>query len=171
MTELLTERLQLRVFRPEDFEAHARISADHEVMRYILPGPLTRVQAWRKMAEYVGHWQLRGYGIWSVIERSSGQHIGRIGFLNPEGGHGFEVGWGLAREAWGKGYALEGLRAALHHASTALHERHAVALIHPENARSIKIAERLGGALEGRTQDSGVSLLVFGIPIPGVAAT
>ena len=60
MTELQTDRLQLRPFRPDDFEAHAEICADPEVMRYIRAGALPRVDAWWQMARYMGHWQAQG---------------------------------------------------------------------------------------------------------------
>lgn len=163
MTEILTERLHLRLFRNDDFEAHAAISADPEVMRYIQPGPMSRVDAWWQMARYLGHWQLLGYGIWAVVERASGRLVGRLGFLEPEGGHGFEIGWALAREAWGKGYALEGARAALGHGFTVLDRPRAVCLIHPDNARSIRVAEKLGGKPAPDTEVSGTRLLVFAI--------
>ena len=163
MTELLTERLHLRPFRKDDFEAHAAICADPEVMRYIRAGALSRADAWWQMARYMGHWQLRGYGLWAVVERSTGRLVGHLGFLDPEGGHGFEMGWALAREAWGKGYALEGMRAAIRHAFADLGRERIVCLIHPGNARSIRVAERLGAVREGEVEDSGKTLLLFSL--------
>ncbi len=163
MTELLTERLHLRPFRPDDFEAHARICADPEVMRYIRAGALSRSDAWWQMARYMGHWQIRGYGLWAVVERSTGALVGHLGFLHPEGGHGFEMGWALAREAWGRGYALEGMRAAIAHGFTELGRERIVCVIHPENARSIRVAERLGATPEGEIEDSGKTLLLFSL--------
>ena len=92
--EIETDRLLLRAWRPEDFEDFARISSDPEVMRYIANGqPATRSQAWRTMAVFVGHWALRGYGLWAAEERSTGKFVGRIGLWNPEGWPGLEVGW------------------------------------------------------------------------------
>jgi RimJ/RimL family protein N-acetyltransferase len=167
MTELSTDRLHLRVFRLEDFEAHAEICADPEVMRYIHAGPLSRTDAWWQIARYVGHWQLRGYGMWAVIERPTNRLIGHLGFLHPEGGEGFELGWALARHAWGKGYALEGTRAAVHHAFNELQRDHIACVIRPENARSIRLAERLGATLERETQEAGKPLLVYGLSNPG----
>jgi len=170
VNELLTERLQLRVFRLDDFEAHAEISADPEVMRYIHKGPLSRAEAWWQMARYVGHWQLRGYGMWAVVERSTGRLIGHLGFLNPEGGQGFELGWALARHAWGRGYAFEGARAAVHHAFTALNRDRIVCLIRPQNTRSIRLAERLGATRRGEIRVSGRRLGIFGIRRPETPA-
>jgi RimJ/RimL family protein N-acetyltransferase len=171
VTELLTDRLQLRLFRLEDFEAHASISADPEVMRYIRAGPLSRVDAWWQMARYLGHWQLLGYGIWAAVERSTNRIVGHLGFLNPEGGHGFELGWALARQDWGKGYALEGTRAAVNYAFTTLNRDHIVCVIRPENVRSIQLAERLGARPEREVDESDTRLMIFGIRRPGVVAT
>lgn len=163
MAELTTPRLLLRPIAADDFEAHARIAADPEVMRYIHAGPLTRDQAWWNLARYVGHWHLRGYGMWAVVERASGEVIGHIGFLNPEGGRGFELGWALCRDAWGKGYAVEGASAALAHAFSALGQQHVVCVIHADNLRSIKVAERLGARLENEISEAGKRLLIYGI--------
>src|SRR5713226_8257785 len=91
--QLETERLLLRMWREDDFEAYAEICADPEVMRYLGGKPLSRLDAWRNMAMMVGHWHLRGYGHWVVEEKASGKFIGRIGFLNAEGWPGFELGW------------------------------------------------------------------------------
>ena len=97
-----TERLILRMFREDDFEAYyAKISSDGDVMRYLGDGqPLTRSIVWRQLAMIVGHWQLKGYGMWAVEERSTGELIGRIGLFNPEGWPGFELGWVLGRAYW-----------------------------------------------------------------------
>ena len=166
MSELLTERLHLRPFRPGDFEAHAAICADPEVMRFIRAGAISRADAWWQLARYMGHWQLRGYGLWAVVERATERLVGHLGFLDPEGGHGFEMGWALARDAWGKGYAFEGTRAALDVAFTKLNRDHVSCVIRPDNARSIRLAERLGGRLEGAIEESGTRLLVYGITRP-----
>ena len=158
-----TDRLILRPITADDFEAHARITADPDVMRYIHDGPLTRTQAWWNIARYVGHWQMRGYGMRAVIERASGEVIGHMGFLNPEGGRGFELGWALARRAWGKGYALEGTRALVDHAFTQLGQKHIVCVINAENRPSIAVAERLGAVLEREETEAGKRLLIYGI--------
>jgi RimJ/RimL family protein N-acetyltransferase len=89
---LETERLILRMWRNEDFETYAEMCADLEVMRFLGGKTMTRLEAWRHMGFLIGHWMLRGYGHFAVEEKSSGRFIGRIGFLNPEGWPGFEMG-------------------------------------------------------------------------------
>jgi RimJ/RimL family protein N-acetyltransferase len=147
----------------DDFEAYARICADPEVMRYLGGKPFTRTEAWRHMAYLVGHWHLRGYSHWAVEEKASGRLIGRLGFFNPAGWPGFELGWTLARESWGKGYATEGARRALHYAFTEMGKDHVISLIHPENRASIRVAERLGETPEGEAEILGIGVIVYGI--------
>src|SRR5256714_9648392 len=161
---LETERLILRMFREEDLERYANICADSEVMRYLGDGKtLTRAEAWRQMAMILGHWQLRGYGIWAVEERESKDLVGRIGFFKPEGWPGFELGWVLGRKFWGKGYATEAARRALEFAFEEMGRDRVISLIRPDNLASVRVAERLGERLEGRTELFGAEALVYGI--------
>jgi RimJ/RimL family protein N-acetyltransferase len=162
--DLHTDRLILRMFEDSDLDAYAAMCADAEVMRYLGDGrPMSRSDAWRNMALIVGHWQLRGYGMWAVEERLSGELIGRIGCWNPEGWPGFEVGWVLRRQSWGQGFATEGARAALQFAFDELNQPHVISLIRPGNERSIRIAERLREKLQGRTAVQGQEALIYGI--------
>jgi len=110
---LETERLLLRWLREDDFKQYAKMCRDPEVMRFLGGQTLTDIEVWRQMAYFMGHWYFRGYGIWAVEEKSTGNLIGRIGFLNPIGWPAFELGWTLSRESWHKGYATEGARRAL----------------------------------------------------------
>lgn len=165
MITLETGRLRLRMFREDDLDAYAAMCADPDVMRYIgAGGPLTRADTWRQMATFLGHWQLRGYGMWAVEERATGALVGRIGFHYPEGWPDFECGWLLARASWGKGYATEGARRALQHAFTELGRERVISLIRPDNAASIRVAERLGETREGLVTLFGSEALVYGIP-------
>ena len=161
--QMETERLLLRMWREDDFEAYAEICADPEVMRYLGGKTFNRMEAWRHMAMMVGHWQLLGYGHWVVEEKASGKFIGRIGFLNGEGWPGFELGWTLARPAQGRGYAIEGARRALEYAFTEMDRDHVISLINPLNAASIRVAERLGEKVEGRTDLFDTEVLIHGI--------
>jgi RimJ/RimL family protein N-acetyltransferase len=160
---LETERLRLRPFRATDIDAYASMCADPDVMRHLsLTGdPLTREDAWRQMAMFAGHWQLRGFGMWAVEERASGQLVGRIGLHYPEGWPDRELGWALRRESWGRGLAGEGARAAAGYAFGELGWTHVISLIRPGNTRSIRVAERLGALLSGSSVVRGVEHLVY----------
>jgi RimJ/RimL family protein N-acetyltransferase len=167
MPDLQTDRLRLRRFREDDLDAYAAICADPEVMRYLGEGKtLSRGEAWRQMAMILGHWQLRGYGLWAVEERATGALLGRVGFFQPEGWPGFELGWMIRRAAWGQGYATEAAARALAHAFTDLGRERVISLIRPDNHPSVRVAERLGERLEGRTTLFGQEALVYAIDRP-----
>ena len=163
---LETERLILRMWREEDLEEYAKICADPEVMRFLGGKPFSLTESWRHMAFMIGHWQLRGYGHWVVEEKASGKVLGRLGFLNPAGWPGFEIGWTLGREYWGKGYATEGASRALEYAFTELDKDHVISCIHRDNAASIRVAERLGEKLEGESEVFGIPVLIYGVDRP-----
>src|SRR5438552_894126 len=155
MTEITleTDRLLLRPWRADDFGAYARMCGDVEVMRYLNDAkPFTVVEAWRSMAAHVGHWCLRGFGHWAVEEKATGEFIGRLGLMHPEGWPGFELGWTLRRESWGRGYATEGARRALAYAFEEMGRDRVISLIVPANVPSIRVAERLGERVEGRIE-------------------
>jgi len=152
--ELQTERLVMRGFRDEDLDAWAEICADGEVTRWVGEGEhgLSREDAWRRMAYVVGHWALRGYGNWALLERDTGELVGRAGLLRPENWPGLEVGWLVAHSRWGRGYAPEAGRAAIDWARDELGADHVISLIEDANERSARVAEKLGMRVEGRTR-------------------
>jgi len=164
MNPIETGRLNLRMFREDDLDDYAEICADPEVMRFLGEGrPLSRADAWRQMAMIIGHWQLRGYGPWAVEERLSGRLIGRIGFFNPEGWPGFELGWVLSTAYHGRGYATEGAKVALRYAFEEMNREKVISLIQPANTASIRVAMRLGESLEGEGEVFGKKVLIYGI--------
>ena len=164
---LETARLLLRQFRQSDFEPLAALHADPVVMRFLGDGkPRSRPETWVAMASYLGHWELRGYGLWAVEEKATGEFVGRIGLLNPEGWPGLEVAWTVARARWGNGFATEGAKAALDYAFSVLGLDHLISLIHPDNAASIRVALRIGEKLEGQAELFGVMRSVYGIDRP-----
>jgi len=112
------------------------------VTRYI-GGPVSRPDAWRGIAGMLGHWVLRGFGLWAVDRKSDGIFIGRVGLLHPEGGPGLEIAWMLARSCWGQGYATEAAKVALDFGSQATPASRLISLIDPRNRASQKVAERL----------------------------
>lgn len=164
MISIETERLVLRPFEEADLDAYAAMCADPEVMRYVGDhGVMSREEAWRQMAMLTGHWVLRGFGTWAVAERRRGMFVGRVGLHFPEGWPDREVAWALARQHWGKGYALEAARASLDHAFGTLQWRRAISLIVPANARSIRLAERLGERHAGEVDLRGHRLSLYSI--------
>lgn len=163
METLETERLVLRQFREDDLDSYAAMVGDPAVMRYLGSGPMNRAEAWRNMAMILGHWRLRGFGMWAVEEKGGGAMIGRVGCWRPEGWPGLEVSWALRSEWWGRGFATEAARASLDAAFGPIGERHAISMIHGENQASIRVARRLGMRLEGRTELFGIPVAVFGV--------
>jgi RimJ/RimL family protein N-acetyltransferase len=171
---LETERLWLRPLRTSDFDDYAALYADPEVVRHLGGGgqPWDRGRAWRHQAFVRGHWLQAGTGSWAVELKESGELLGVIGFSEPEGWPGLELAWVLARRRWGFGYATEGARAALDHAFTQWKRDRVISLIHPENRRSIRVAERLGETLQGRVTDHfGREMLCYGIGREGYVAS
>lgn len=161
---LETERLYLRMFRESDTDAYADMVSDPEVMRFLGGGkPVPRAEAWRNMAMIVGHWHLRGYGMWAVEEKASGELVGRVGCWKPEGWPGLEVGWTLRRRFWGRGYATEAARASLAYAFKTLDQARVISLIDPENVNSIRVAERLGEKPEGEWEVFGTKVIVYAV--------
>jgi RimJ/RimL family protein N-acetyltransferase len=159
---LETQRLLLRPFRNSDHAAYAAMCADPEVMQYLGTGVTqSPMEAWRAMASMLGHWELLGYGMFAAEVKATGELAGRVGFLDPPGWPGFELGWTLAREHWGKGYAIEGARACLDYAFGPLGRDRVISLIRPANERSIRVAERLGERLAGEVDLLGGKALVY----------
>lgn len=143
---LETDRLVLRPPQAEDFPAWVAFSADEETMRY-LGGAQSASSAWRGFCTVAGAWSVRGFSMFSVIEKATRRWVGRLGPWMPEGWPGTEVGWGLAREVWGRGYATEGARATIDYAFDVLGWTDVIHCIMPDNAPSRALAVRLGATL------------------------
>lgn len=138
-----TERLILRPPAPEDLEPWIAFAADPEVTEF-LGGPQPRPLAWRQLCTMAGSWTINGFAMFSVIEKASGRWVGRVGPWKPDGWPGTEVGWALAREAWGKGYAVEAASASIDWAFETLGWVEVVHAIEDDNVRSQAVASRLG---------------------------
>lgn len=143
-----TARLILRPTAAEDFEGWATLMGDEGNSRYI-GGPQARSVAWRGFLSMAGAWAIQGYGMFSVIEKASGRWLGRLGPWYPEGWQGTEIAWGLLREAWGKGYAVEGATAATDWAFDTLGWSEVIHHIDPANLPSQAVARKLGSTLRG----------------------
>lgn len=143
---LETERLVLRVPEAADFEGYADMLGDEETARYI-GGNSPRSAAWRRFLQMPGAWMVQGFGMFSVVDKQSGEWLGQAGPWQPEGWPGTEVGWAFRRAAWGKGYAREAAIAAIDWAFARLGWTGVIHCIDPGNLRSRVLAERLGSRL------------------------
>ncbi len=142
---LTTERLILRPYRRSDFARYAAFCADPERTRF-MGGPRDAEEAWAWFTNDYASWGLHGFGT-LAIERA-GMMIGFAGLVHPPHFPEPECGWGLFEGAEGYGYATEAAAAILAHtfATTALAS--VVSYVDPENTRSARVAERLGGVID-----------------------
>ena len=149
-----------------DFEQYAAMHMDPEVTRFTTRTVLDRNEAWRHLAMIVGHWHLRGFGMWGVEEPATGALVGRVGFHQPDGWPDFELGWTIGKSWWGKGYASEAAKRCLEYAFEEMKRDRVISLIDPLNVSSIRVAERIGETLEGEWQHGEHRLLIYGVRRP-----
>jgi RimJ/RimL family protein N-acetyltransferase len=146
----MTPRLLLREWRPADEPAMAAINSDPEVARYLnRPASPATVAAFYEITRE--HWRTHGYGPWAIESRrpqDQGRFLGFAGLAHlppflSEAGTGPEIGWRLARHAWGQGLATEAVIAARDDALARLGLKELISVIHPGNQRSRRVAEKL----------------------------
>jgi RimJ/RimL family protein N-acetyltransferase len=145
---LETQRLLLRPPRREDFDGWVEFAGDEETMRY-LGGAVPRTVAWRYLLTTAGAWSIQGFAMFSVVEKATGRWVGRVGPWFPEGWPGTEVGWGILRSRWGRGYAGEAATAAIDWAFAELGWSEVIHIIEPTNAASVAVARKLGSRSRG----------------------
>lgn len=142
-----TRRLILRRWRDEDLAPYAELNADPRVMEHF-PSVLARQESDAQAARIRKHWDDHAFGLWAVEIAGGAPFVGFIGLQHVPFEAPFtpavEVGWRLAHDAWGHGYATEGARAAIEHGFGALGLREIVAMTVASNARSWRVMERLG---------------------------
>jgi RimJ/RimL family protein N-acetyltransferase len=164
---LETDRLRLRGHGLEDFVDCAAMWADPEVARYIGGKPLTEEESWTKLLRYVGHWSLLGFGYWVAEEKATGNFVGEIGFadykrdLEPSLKGVPEIGWVLASQAHGRGYATEAARAAVEWGDGHFRAARTACIIAPENVQSIRVAVKCGYREFQRTTYKGQPTIMF----------
>ncbi len=153
-----TQRLLLRAPAASDLGMLAALVGDAEVMRYIGPGSTgTRRDARRSLDSMLRAWAADGFGSFTVGRRADSEPIGVVGFLvwdspswrpglRSEIGPGAEIelGWRLARSAWGEGYATEAALVARDWGLREIAPRRLISLIYPDNHRSLRVAEKIG---------------------------
>ncbi|HNR92635.1 MAG TPA: GNAT family N-acetyltransferase [Dokdonella sp.] len=159
---IITERLRLTALADKHFETYAAMLADEGTTRFVGDGqPLDRMNAWRSMAMLLGHWMLRGYGMWALELKETGEFVGRAGLHNPEGWPDLEIGWMLRPEFRHQGLATEAARAVLAYAFQRLGAERVISLIRIENSASERVARRLGGRQSTTIDFLGSATLVY----------
>jgi RimJ/RimL family protein N-acetyltransferase len=145
---IATDRLVLRGWRDADGAPFAALNGDPEVARFLGGGPRDRVASDALIDQFVEHWRANPFGLWAIERTEDGALLGFAGLSRP----GFEahftpaveVGWRLARAAWGNGYATEAARAALRFGFEIVDLDEIVSFTVPANERSRRVMERLG---------------------------
>ncbi|HEX2081455.1 MAG TPA: GNAT family N-acetyltransferase [Longimicrobium sp.] len=140
-----TPRLLLRELTDDDHAALYEMYQDARMNRFIGGPPPPREEYWRKVRDtWPAYYARHGFGLWATVRKEDGRLVGRCGLLaqEVEGERHVEVGYALAPEFWGRGYATEAARASRDHAFRTLDVPHLISLIHPDNAGSIRVAER-----------------------------
>jgi RimJ/RimL family protein N-acetyltransferase len=148
---LETERLKLRQWRSADIAPYTAMLADPGTARFItIDGKAVAdaMTGWRHTVVMAGHWALHGAGMFAVEEKSTGRFVGRVGPWFPPGWPDFEIGWGIVREARGKGYAVEAARASIDWAFATFEVDQVIHCIDRENVASQGVARRLGAGKE-----------------------
>jgi RimJ/RimL family protein N-acetyltransferase len=154
---IVTERLLIRRFTPEDIEGLAALYADPEVMRYIPYGVLGKAGLDRVLEKYARVEAEHGFTFRAIVERSTGRFVGDVGFGVYEATGEPELGYSLARSAWGHGYATEAASACVAH----LDAPRVVALVDAENEASLRVAERIGMERQGTVDAHGRPHVLF----------
>jgi RimJ/RimL family protein N-acetyltransferase len=129
-------------------------------VRFISGKPSTREESWVRLLRYPGHWALLGYGFWAIEEKASGAFVGEGGFGNfmrdvEPAIDAPEQGWALTPAMHGRGYAYEAVSAMLRWGETHFARRDFICMIAPDNAPSLKLAQKLGYREYARTTYKG----------------
>ncbi|KAF0117081.1 MAG: acetyltransferase [Hyphomonadaceae bacterium] len=146
-----TARLILRPPIAEDFDAFAAMHQDPQVMEF-LGGVQSKATAWRTFNGFAGAWHLWGFSMFCLIDKTSGEWLGRVGPIHPFAWPEKEVGWGIVKSAMGKGLALEAAIATMDYAFDQLKWEKLVHCIAPLNYPSQALAIKLGSKNLGPTQ-------------------
>lgn len=163
---ITTQRLVLRKFVHDDWRPLYAYYSDPECTRFTFQRALTEGEAWRAMAGMVGHWELRGYGPYAVVEADTGLVVGAAGLWFPNDWPEPEIKWALVRAGWGKGYASEAVRAIQPIASRVLDGKSPISLINAENFASIRVALAVGATFEREVNFRGSLHHIYRHPRP-----
>lgn len=153
-----------------DLGEFVALHADPEVTRFIRP--LDRAAAEERLRRDEEEWRQRGHGLLAVLGREDGAFLGRCGLKHWPQFDEVELGWALRRDAWGRGYATEAGRACVEWGFSHFDMPYLTAMIGPGNARSVRVAERLGLTPTREDVLLGDPVVVYGLDraAPGVDA-
>jgi RimJ/RimL family protein N-acetyltransferase len=151
---LRADRLTLRAFQASDLDELAAMQANPEVRRFLGGNLLSRAESWSQMERILGQWALRGYGMFAV----EGHCAGWAGVLHPLEWPEPELAYSLDQPFWGRGIATEAVRAARAWAFTRLDVTRLASFIMPDNARSARVAQKLGAVRDGTTTIRGFAV-------------
>jgi len=161
---LETARLTLRGHRADDFAACTAMWADPVVTRFF-GRSFSAEETWSKLLRYAGLWPLLGFGYWAIEEKATQRFVGELGFADFQRAmtpplEAPELGWVLAADVHGKGYATEAVRAVL--AWSEPRFARSVCIIRPDNHVSVRVAEKCGFHELRRATYKDGSIVVFG---------
>jgi RimJ/RimL family protein N-acetyltransferase len=162
-----TERLTMRGFDRANFSNFAAVLADPIVAKHIGGKPISREDSWRKYMSLHGSWGLLGFGCWDVFENGSGNYVGYVGFseymrqTTPSTEGRPEIGWVLALQAQGKGYATEAAKVALAWGLPRFGGTRPVCIMEPNYPATFRVAEKCGFVKLAMTQYHGNNMLMM----------
>lgn len=165
-----TERLRLRPHRAEDLACSLAIWTDPAALRFLGGRPLTEEEVWLRLLRYAGSWALAGYGFWRVEDRVTGASVGEVGFqelkraIEPSFSGVPEVGWIIRTALQGRGLAAEAVGAALAWGDRHIAHERRVAIIHPDNVASVRVARAQGFQAGVETVYKGAPVVIFDRP-------
>ena len=143
-----TERLRLRQFEDDDWRDLHHYYSDPAATQYTTGRAFTEGETWRAMCSMIGHWQLRGYGPYAVVEKSTDTVLGTVGFWYPNDWPSPEIKWALAPRYWRQGFATEAASAVQAVGREYLPDIALISFISAENRSSIKLAQSVGATFD-----------------------
>jgi RimJ/RimL family protein N-acetyltransferase len=163
---IITERLRLRPFAEDDLRSLHEFWADPDIGQWVGGVHQRLTESVDELGGHLRHQSEHGFGIWAAEERSSGRLVGEVGLQYLEGGPDVEIGWVVARDAWGQGFATEAAAKWLEVGFADLGVDRIVAVVLPANMRSRAIAARLGMREAGTRHAYGTEHVLFEITHP-----
>jgi RimJ/RimL family protein N-acetyltransferase len=151
--------IRLRQWAAGDFGFYAAYTGNEVTARYY-GGAMEAQKAWRHLASVIGHWTLRGFGVYAAEDSGRGELQGCVGVWEPHGWPCREFAYWFLHEAYDTGWALSAVQLALDEVKRAFVGEEVMGFIHPENARALSLARSIGATLQGE-----VPLFEFGLHV------